>query len=228
VAQGQLVPNGHAPQAHQQQQQLTQQIPTQNFSLSLSSASSNPATAPPTPKRQQLGAPAPVPGPFGPFTGYASVLGRSRFLGPAQKLLEEICDVGGAAAHVDRSLPDEGLLDADPMDGADAAGHDLDDADRAASDAGPMSGAEQQWKKTRLISMMEEVSYVACSQNFSCPLDFTSCGFQLFLPSLFRCYCNSLAPGLEGRRRIFHIAVTSPMRLWLCFYLLWFRGCMCF
>jgi hypothetical protein len=161
------VPNGHAPQAHQQQQQLTQQIPTQNFSLSLSSASSNPATAPPTPKRQQLGGPAPVPGPFGPFTGYASVLGRSRFLGPAQKLLEEICDVGGAAAHVDRSLPDEGLLDADPMDGADAAGHELDDADRAASDAGPMSGAEQQWKKTRLISMMEEVSYVAFAPKIS-------------------------------------------------------------
>uniref|UniRef100_A0ACD5X726 Uncharacterized protein n=1 Tax=Avena sativa TaxID=4498 RepID=A0ACD5X726_AVESA len=151
VTQGQLVPNEFATQ----QQQQFAPIPTQNFSLSLSFASSNPATTPPTPKRQQLaGGPAPAAGPYGPFTGYATVLGRSRFLGPAQKLLEEICDVGGAAAHVDRSLPDEGLLDADPMDGADA---ELDDADRAASDAGPMSGAEQQWKKTRLISMMEEV-----------------------------------------------------------------------
>uniref|UniRef100_A0ACD5VV45 Uncharacterized protein n=1 Tax=Avena sativa TaxID=4498 RepID=A0ACD5VV45_AVESA len=154
VTQGQLVPNEFATQQQQQQQQHFTPIPTQNFSLSLSFASSNPATTPPTPKRQQLGGPAPAAGPYGPFTGYATVLGRSRFLGPAQKLLEEICDVGGAAAHVDRSLPDEGLLDADPMDGADA---ELDDADRAASDAGPMSGAEQQWKKTRLISMMEEV-----------------------------------------------------------------------
>nr|QDQ70857.1 BEL1-like homeodomain protein 9 [Lolium perenne] len=159
VVQGHLVPNGLDPHAqqHQQQQQLPQ-IPTQNFALSLSSASSNPATAPPTPKRQQLtGGPSTAAGPYGPFTGYATVLGRSRFLAPAQKLLEEICDVGAAAAHVDRSLPDEGLLDADPMDAAD--GQDLDnDADRAeASDAGPMSGAEQQWKKTKLISMMEEV-----------------------------------------------------------------------
>ena len=62
------------------------------------------------------------------------------------------------------SRADEGLLDADPMDGADATGHELDDADRAASDAGPMSGAEQQWKKTRLIAMMEEVSNAVCSQ----------------------------------------------------------------
>ncbi|CAM0883570.1 unnamed protein product [Alopecurus aequalis] len=151
VAQGQLVPNGLAAQ---QQQQLPQ-IPTQNFSLSLSSASSNPASTPPTPRRQQqqqLGGPATAVGPYGPFTGYATVLGRSRFLGPAQKLLEEICDVGGAAAHVDRSVPDEGLLEGDPMD--DAGGHELDGADR---DAGSISGAEQQWKKTRLISMMEEV-----------------------------------------------------------------------
>jgi hypothetical protein len=146
------------------------------------------------------------------------VLGRSRFLAPAQKLLEEICDVGAAAAHVDRSLPDEGLLDGDPTDAAD--GQDLDnDADRAeASDAGPMSGAEQQWKKTRLISMMEEVRR-SLAPRFLLPARFHFLRFQLLflLPpssSLFRCYCDSFAPGLEGRPRIFHIAVTSPMRLW--------------
>jgi len=55
---------------------------------------------------------------------------------------------------VDRTASDEALLDADPMEGID---HDMDGDDRAASDAGPISGAEQQWKKTRLISMMEEV-----------------------------------------------------------------------
>ena len=32
--------------------------------------------------------------PLGPFTGYASVLKGSRFLKPAQMLLEEVCDVG--------------------------------------------------------------------------------------------------------------------------------------
>ncbi|KAL6853677.1 hypothetical protein ACP4OV_019706 [Aristida adscensionis] len=125
------------------------QIPTpHNFALSLSSSSSNP---PPTPRSQLVGAPT---GPCSPFTGYAAVLGRSRFLAPAERLLQEICDVGGAAAHVDRSIPDEGLLDADPMEAVD---HDVDGGDRAGSDAGPISGAEQQWRKTRLISMMEEV-----------------------------------------------------------------------
>ncbi|KAF8775326.1 hypothetical protein HU200_004735 [Digitaria exilis] len=129
------------------------QIPTHNFALSLSSSSSNPPPPPPTQARRPLAAPS--SGPFGPFTGYAAVLGRSRFLAPAEKLLEEICDVGGAASHVDRTASDEGLLDADPMEGID---HDLDGAERAAaSDAGPISGAEQQWKKTKLISMMEEV-----------------------------------------------------------------------
>ncbi|KAI5003796.1 BEL1-like homeodomain protein 9 [Hordeum vulgare subsp. vulgare] len=143
VPQGQqLVLNGLT--AQQVTAQQFPHIPTHNFSLSLSSASSNPATAPPTPRKQQEPGGA---GPCGPFTGYASVLGRSKFLVPAQRLLEEICDVGGAAAHADRSLPDEGLLDADTMDVAD------DELDAA----GPMYGAEQQWKKTRLISMMEEV-----------------------------------------------------------------------
>ncbi|KAJ1286216.1 hypothetical protein BS78_03G336000 [Paspalum vaginatum] len=128
---------------------LSSQIPTQNFALSLSSSSSNP---PPQQPRRALGAPS--SGPFGPFTGYAAVLGRSRFLAPAEKLLEEICDVGGAAPRLDRTASDEGLLDADPMEAID---HDMDGADRAASDAGHISGAEQQWKKTKLISMMEEV-----------------------------------------------------------------------
>jgi len=153
LAQAQLVA-AHA-HAHGLAPPLASQIPTQNFALSLSSSSSNPP--PPAPQQQQQqqprrphphGAPA---GPFGPFTGYAAVLGRSRFLAPAEKLLEEICDVGGTAPHVDRTASDEALLDADPMEGID---HDMDGA---ASDAGPISGAEQQWKKTRLISMMEEV-----------------------------------------------------------------------
>ncbi|KAL5220332.1 hypothetical protein ABZP36_025045 [Zizania latifolia] len=145
LAQAQLVAHGLAPPLPQ--------IPTQNFSLSLSSASSNP---PPQPRRP-LSGPAQATGPFGPFTGYAAVLGRSRFLGPAEKLFEQICDVGGAAAHVDRAICEDALLDADPMDGADPIDHDVGGADRAAEDPGPISGAEQQWKKTRLISMMEEV-----------------------------------------------------------------------
>lgn len=125
------------------------QIPSQNFALSLSSSSSNP---PPQQRRHLAGA----TGPYGPFTGYAAVLGRSRFLGPAQKLLEEICDVGARPSQLDR-CSDDGLLDLDAMDGD--VGHEMDSSDRAAAEGVTVSGAEQQWRKTRLISLMEEVSY---------------------------------------------------------------------
>ncbi|CAN6359885.1 unnamed protein product [Urochloa humidicola] len=138
------------------------QIPSHNFALSLSSASSNPPPLAAPARRQQhhqhlaAGSVA-AAGPYGPFTGYAAVLGRSRFLGPAQKLLEEICDVGGQPAQADcRSGDDGGMLD---MDAVDAAGdHDMDaGAERAAAEAVAVSGAEQQWRKTRLISLMEDV-----------------------------------------------------------------------
>jgi hypothetical protein len=128
------------------------QIPSQNFALSLSSASSNP---PPAPRRQLAAGVA--TGPYGPFTGYAAVLGRSRFLGPAQKLLEEICDVGGRPPHLDRRS-DEGMLDMDAMDVVGDVDHDMDGGDRATAEAVAVSGAEQQWRKTRLISLMEDVS----------------------------------------------------------------------
>ncbi|EAY98277.1 hypothetical protein OsI_20184 [Oryza sativa Indica Group] len=128
------------------------QIPSQNFALSLSSASSNP---PPTPRRQFGGGGGGAAGPYGPFTGYAAVLGRSRFLGPAQKLLEEICDVGGRPAQLDRGS-DEGLLDVDAMEAAGSVDHEMDGSDRAVADAVTVSGAEQQWRKTRLISLMED------------------------------------------------------------------------
>jgi hypothetical protein len=132
------------------------QIPSHNFGLSLSSSSSNP---PPQPRRH-LGGAGVATGPYGPFTGYAAVLNRSRFLGPAQKLLEEICDVGGRPAQLDR-CSDDGLLDLDAMDAAGDVGHEMDSSDRAAAEAVTVSGAEQQWRKTRLISLMEEVSYLS-------------------------------------------------------------------
>lgn len=126
------------------------QIPSQNFALSLSSAPSNP---PPAPRRQLAAGVA--TGPYGPFTGYAAVLGRSRFLGPAQKLLEEICDVGGRPPHLDRRSDDEGMLDMDAAGGVD---HEMDGGDCATAEAVAVSGAEQQWRKTRLISLMDDVS----------------------------------------------------------------------
>ncbi|EMS54662.1 BEL1-like homeodomain protein 9 [Triticum urartu] len=119
------------------------QIPSQNFALSLSSSSSNP---PPQQRRHLAGA----TGPYGPFTGYAAVLGRSRFLGPAQKLLEEICDVGGPPRQLEPRRPRFFFAAGD-------VGHEMDSSDRAAAEGVTVSGAEQQWRKTRLISLMEEV-----------------------------------------------------------------------
>ncbi|PKA52482.1 BEL1-like homeodomain protein 9 [Apostasia shenzhenica] len=101
----------------------------QGFSLTLS--------PPPQPP------PAPV-GPLGPFTGYSAVLNRSRFLEPARQLLEEICDLGrGGAVTLICSDPSEMLPVACEMDSA-ASGP---------ATAGP---DEQQWKKAKLISMMDE------------------------------------------------------------------------
>nr|CAB3465057.1 unnamed protein product [Digitaria exilis] len=133
------------------------QIPSQSFALSLSSASSNPPPPPPPqPRRQQqqqlAAAGVVATGPYGPFTGYAAVLGKSRFLGPAQKLLEEICDVGGRPPSQVGRRSDDALLGMDAMD------HDMDGgSERAAAEAVAVSGAEQQWRKTRLISLMEDV-----------------------------------------------------------------------
>ncbi|KAJ3703353.1 hypothetical protein LUZ61_007058 [Rhynchospora tenuis] len=112
------------------------------FSLSLSPSSSNS-------QRRQVG--SAVPGPYGPFTGYAAVLGRSRFLGPARMLLEEICDVGrrDIAQEMDIGIGD-GLLDLDPSER-----ESLSAVDRGMDSS--REGSEFHWKKTRLLSLMEEV-----------------------------------------------------------------------
>ncbi|CAH9094527.1 unnamed protein product [Cuscuta europaea] len=42
----------------------------------------------------------PCVGPFGPFTGYATILRSSRFLKPAQQLLDEVCNFSGLMARM--------------------------------------------------------------------------------------------------------------------------------
>ncbi|KAJ3668915.1 hypothetical protein LUZ60_010865 [Juncus effusus] len=113
------------------------------FSLSLSSSS-------PTNQRRHVS--SGVPGPYGPFTGYAAVLGRSRYLGPARMLLEEICDVDrrDVTQEMDISGGDDGMLDLDPSERESLSAVD------SGSD-GSREGSEYHWKKSRLISMMEEV-----------------------------------------------------------------------
>ncbi|KAJ8747093.1 hypothetical protein K2173_008892 [Erythroxylum novogranatense] len=86
--------------------------------------------------------------PLGPFTGYASILKGSRFLRPAQQLLEELCDVGrgiyGQKITVDASLMD-------PPIECLSASEIVDDPVNCGN------GSESRRKKSRLVSMLDEV-----------------------------------------------------------------------
>ncbi|KAG0496803.1 hypothetical protein HPP92_001494 [Vanilla planifolia] len=80
---------------------------------------------------------SPAVGSLGPFTGYAAVLNRSRFVEPARQLLEEICVLSRGVALGGRDLPDDLMVDGDVQE--------------------YVRDKEQQWKKTKLISMLDEV-----------------------------------------------------------------------
>ncbi|KAI4374206.1 hypothetical protein MLD38_012223 [Melastoma candidum] len=81
-------------------------------------------------------------GPMGPFTGYSLVLRGSRFLKPAQQLLEEICDAGVGIFAGERGSKSDPF----PMEGF---GEGFGDAVNHCGVRGE--------KKTRLKSMLEEV-----------------------------------------------------------------------
>ncbi|KAL5809231.1 hypothetical protein ACOSQ3_029922 [Xanthoceras sorbifolium] len=86
--------------------------------------------------------------PLGPFTGYASILKGSRFLKPAQQLLEEFCNVG-QGIHAEKITADSSLMDP-PMMNLSSSGV-VDD---------PLSsgdGNDNRRNKSRLISMLDEV-----------------------------------------------------------------------
>ncbi|PSS34588.1 BEL1-like homeodomain protein 9 [Actinidia chinensis var. chinensis] len=88
--------------------------------------------------------------PLGPFTGYSSILKGSRFLRPAQQLLEEICDVG-RGVYAENVAAETGL-----MEGENLGGSGVGDAAVSGGD-GAGDGGEQLRKKSRLISMLDEV-----------------------------------------------------------------------
>ncbi|KAL5133668.1 BEL1-like homeodomain protein 9 [Glycine soja] len=81
--------------------------------------------------------------PMGPFTGYASILKGSRFLKPAQQLLEELCDVGGVCAE--KIVADASLME--PIPPPQSSSED------------PLGdhGGDQGRKKSRLLTMLDEV-----------------------------------------------------------------------
>ncbi|XVF76706.1 hypothetical protein PTKIN_Ptkin13bG0287900 [Pterospermum kingtungense] len=88
--------------------------------------------------------------PLGPFTGYASILKGSRFLRPAQLLLEELCDVG-RGIYADKITPDSSLMEP-PLQDLSATGNIIDDDPLGGGD-----GGESRRNKSRLISMLDEV-----------------------------------------------------------------------
>ncbi|XP_042509807.1 BEL1-like homeodomain protein 9 [Macadamia integrifolia] len=90
------------------------------------------------------------PVPLGPFTGYASVLKGSRFLKPAQQLMEELCDVGRGVLS-DRSYGDSSLIDPS-MENLGGVGV-VDDS----LACGDPTRSEHQRKKNTLLSMLDEV-----------------------------------------------------------------------
>ncbi|KAK4833772.1 hypothetical protein QYF36_010965 [Acer negundo] len=87
--------------------------------------------------------------PLGPFTGYASILKGSRFLKPAQQLLEEFCNVG-QGIYAEKITADSSLMDP-PLMNLSSSGV-VDDDPLSSGD-----GNDNRRKKSRLISMLDEV-----------------------------------------------------------------------
>ncbi|KAK1298317.1 BEL1-like homeodomain protein 9 [Acorus calamus] len=108
------------------------------------------AAAPPTQLSLSNGHRQPSSVPLGPFTGYATILKGSRFLCPAQQLLEDICDVGRRRPNLERSDGESSSMVVDPL--IDDNGGSSSSSAVAAIDDG-----DQRQKKTRLISMLDEV-----------------------------------------------------------------------
>ncbi|VVA25366.1 PREDICTED: BEL1 [Prunus dulcis] len=93
--------------------------------------------------------------PLGPFTGYASILKGSRFLKPAQQLLEEFCEVGNREIYTAKVLADSSSFFDPPSIESFSPTHVVDDDDDPLSVGG--DGGESRRKKSRLISMLDEV-----------------------------------------------------------------------
>ncbi|KAG2243953.1 hypothetical protein Bca52824_094206 [Brassica carinata] len=83
-------------------------------------------------------------GPLGPFTGYASILKGSRFLKPAQILLDEFCNVGHGI-YTDKNIDgdDSSLL--------------FDPTVESLCGASDSCGGQYMKNKSKLISMLDEV-----------------------------------------------------------------------
>lgn len=127
-------------------------------------------------------------GPLGPFTGYATILKSSRFLKPAQELLDEFCTLAGTKVAntdaFDRSHSDQISASVSASADGDDLGINDKDIGRKGNSSSAISSSifhgsnqiscdggvgssssesyrpEHQQKKAKLLYMQEEVGYV--------------------------------------------------------------------
>lgn len=91
--------------------------------------------------------------PVGPFTGYATILRGSRFLRPAQQLLEEFCDLGrGVCTEKVASAAAAAAAFMEPPTAAERLS-----IEGISGDGDSSCGGERTLKKSRLVSMLDEV-----------------------------------------------------------------------
>lgn len=95
--------------------------------------------------------------PVRPFTGYSSVLKGSRFLRPAQQLLEDLCDIGVRGVYSEKITADASLMET-PAESLSASGIVVDDS------LGDVN--EGRKNKSRLLTMLDEVYMSLFSLKF--------------------------------------------------------------
>ncbi|OIW07504.1 hypothetical protein TanjilG_14450 [Lupinus angustifolius] len=89
--------------------------------------------------------------PLGPFTGYAMILKGSRFLKPAQQLLEEVCGFGVHGIYTEKIAADATLMEPPSMESLSAGGIVGVDDDAIGD------GNESRKQKPKLLTMLDEV-----------------------------------------------------------------------
>ncbi|CAL0302673.1 unnamed protein product [Lupinus luteus] len=89
--------------------------------------------------------------PLGPYTGYAMILKGSRFLKPAQQLLEEVCGFGFHGIYTEKIAADATLMEPPSMESLSAGGIVGVDDDAIGD------GNETRKQKPRLLTMLDEV-----------------------------------------------------------------------
>ncbi|KAG6431903.1 hypothetical protein SASPL_103475 [Salvia splendens] len=99
------------------------------------------------------------PGPLGPFTGYATILRNSRFLRPAQQMLEEFCSISGPK-DVEICDVSDGIFDEARVFGEGATNNDSRDTSweaKGMSSSSESHRPENLQRKAKLLIMQDEV-----------------------------------------------------------------------